>query len=148
LLESALELKADDRRAFLDKVCAADESLRRDVDSLLAAHEQAGDFLDKPAFEEVARMLAGEGAVRKPLIPDGVSTKERSHKDATLIDDRQSFTIAPGWILDGRYMIERELGQGGIGQVFLARNLKLPGGPQVVIKVLADAAVGHPRVGI
>jgi serine/threonine protein kinase len=138
LLESALELKEDDRRAFLDEVCAGDQSLRRDMDSFIAAHEQAGDFLDKPAFEEAARMLASEGVVRKTLIPDGVSTKERSHKNTTLVEDRQNFTIAPGWILDGRYMIERELGQGGIGQVFLARNLKLPGGPHVVIKVLRE----------
>jgi serine/threonine protein kinase len=138
LLESALELKMDDRRAFLEKACAGDESLRREVDSFLVAHEQAGDFLDKPAFEEAARMLAGEGVVRKALIVDGVSTKERSHKGAILSDDRQNFTIAPGKTLDGRYMIERELGQGGIGQVFLARNLKLPGSPQVVIKVLRE----------
>jgi serine/threonine protein kinase len=80
----------------------------------------------------------------KPLLEsalelnDEVSTKERPHKDATLIDDRQNFTIALGRTLDGRYMIERELGQGGIGQVFLARNLKLPGGPHVVIKLLRE----------
>jgi serine/threonine protein kinase len=138
LLESAIELKADDRRAFLDKACAGDEALRREVDSFLAAHEQADDFLDRPAIEEAARMLAGERGVRETRSMDEVKTREGSHKATTLIDDQQNFTLAPGAILDGRYMIERELDQGGIGQVFLARNLKLPGGAQVVIKVLRE----------
>jgi protein kinase-like protein/uncharacterized protein DUF4384 len=127
LLESALELKEGDRRAFLDKACAGDQSLRRDVDSFIAASEQAGDFMDKPAFEEAARMLADE-----------VITGKRPHSATTLIDDQQNFTLAPGAILDGRYLIERELEPGGIGQVFAARNLKLPGSPQVVIKVLRE----------
>ena len=37
LFHSAREREADDRRAFLDKVCAGDPSLRADVDALLAA---------------------------------------------------------------------------------------------------------------
>src|SRR5262245_39341447 len=69
-LESALELKAEDRRAFLDRACAGDEALRREVDSFIAAHEQAGDFMDEPAFEEAARMLAEEQSVRKTLAMD------------------------------------------------------------------------------
>lgn len=77
LLESALELKADDRRAFLDKACAGDEALRREVDSFLVAHEQADDFLGKPAFEEVARMLAREESVRNTPGLDEGSTRER-----------------------------------------------------------------------
>src|SRR5262245_66411739 len=90
------------------------------------------------ADEEAARMLSEEQSARKTLALDRVSTDERSHGATTLIDGGQSFMFAPGAILDGRYQIERELGQGGIGQVFLARNLKLPGGAQVVIKVLRE----------
>jgi serine/threonine protein kinase len=138
LLERALELKAEDRRAFLDLACAGDEALRREVDSFIAAHEQAGDFMDKPAFEEAARMPAEEQSPRKTLALDRVATDERSHGATTLIDGGQNFMLESGAILDERYLIERELGQGGIGQVFLARNLKLPGGAQVVIKVLRE----------
>src|SRR5262245_36456537 len=90
LLESAIELKADDRRAFLDKACAGDEALRREVDSFLAAHEQAGDFMDKPAVEEAARMLAGEREVRETRSIDEVKTRKGSHKATTLIDDQQN----------------------------------------------------------
>ena len=34
------------RRAYLDRACAGDAALRQEVESLLAAHEQAGDFMN------------------------------------------------------------------------------------------------------
>jgi serine/threonine protein kinase len=37
------------RPAFLDRACAGDEALRREIDSLLAAHDEAGEFLSLPA---------------------------------------------------------------------------------------------------
>jgi tRNA A-37 threonylcarbamoyl transferase component Bud32 len=42
-----------------------------------------------------------------------------------------------GATLDGRYLIERELGRGGIGAVYFARDQKLLGKP-VVIKILLE----------
>jgi serine/threonine protein kinase len=138
LVESALELKADDRRAFLDKACAGDKSLRSEVESLLALRERAGDATDKIVVEEGAILLAREGELRKTLTLDKDSTRDRRPDATTLIEDRRKFSLAPGATLDRRYMIERELGRGGIAQVILARDLKLPGGPHVVIKVLLE----------
>jgi len=40
LYRSALELNAIDRQAFLDRVCADDESLRQEIDALLSAGAQ------------------------------------------------------------------------------------------------------------
>jgi serine/threonine protein kinase len=42
-----------------------------------------------------------------------------------------------GTMIDGRYLIERELGRGGIGVVYLARDQQLMGKP-VVIKILLE----------
>ncbi|MGH9755630.1 MAG: serine/threonine protein kinase [Blastocatellia bacterium] len=138
LFERAIEYKAGARRAFLDVACAGDEALRREVESLLAAHEKAGGFMDKPAFDEVARMLAREQAAQKTPGSDGATADEPLHHATTVVGDNQYLPLTPGVTLGGRYLIERELGHGGFGQVFLARDLNLPDGAQVAIKVLGE----------
>ena len=50
ILAAALEVTgAAERRAYLDRACAGDAGLRQEVESLLAAHEQAGGFMTAPA---------------------------------------------------------------------------------------------------
>ena len=46
------------QRAFLDRVCAEDETLRTDVESLLAAYWESGDFLDSPALDSAITLEA------------------------------------------------------------------------------------------
>jgi serine/threonine protein kinase/Tol biopolymer transport system component len=49
VLEAALQVDSEERRAYLDQACASDQSLRREVESLLAADKQAQtDFLQSP----------------------------------------------------------------------------------------------------
>ncbi len=48
ILGDAIRLPADARAAFLDTACASDDSLRRQVEKLLAAHDQADAFLETP----------------------------------------------------------------------------------------------------
>ena len=45
LLELTLDQKASERADFLDKACAGDEELRREVEALLSAHAQAEALL-------------------------------------------------------------------------------------------------------
>ena len=42
LYHAALDLPRESRTAFLNGACGGDEDLRQEVESLLAAHEQAG----------------------------------------------------------------------------------------------------------
>jgi serine/threonine-protein kinase len=42
LFHLTLERAPDERAAFLDEACAGDESLRKQIAALLAAHEEAG----------------------------------------------------------------------------------------------------------
>ncbi|HEX8293891.1 MAG TPA: hypothetical protein VF570_19150, partial [Pyrinomonadaceae bacterium] len=62
LLDAALERGAGERDAFLDSACAGDEELRSEVESLLAAHARAEDFIESPAMEVAARAAARASA--------------------------------------------------------------------------------------
>ncbi|MBV8632558.1 MAG: serine/threonine protein kinase, partial [Silvibacterium sp.] len=44
LFDAALELKPEDRAAFLDRECNGDAELREELDVLLAADANAGSF--------------------------------------------------------------------------------------------------------
>ncbi|MCI0390627.1 MAG: hypothetical protein MOB07_17920 [Acidobacteria bacterium] len=55
--DRALDLRGDMRESFLAETCGDDDDLRREVESLLAAHEDAGSFLQSPAIEVAAREI-------------------------------------------------------------------------------------------
>ncbi len=65
LFVAALELRPGDRAAFLDLECGGETDLRAEVESLLAASENAGGCLDRPAELLV---LAEIGTERLPLL--------------------------------------------------------------------------------
>lgn len=49
VLDGALDLPHEQRPGYLDDACAGDPDLRAEVESLLEAHEEAGDYLEVPA---------------------------------------------------------------------------------------------------
>ncbi|MEA2258693.1 MAG: eukaryotic-like serine/threonine-protein kinase [Acidobacteriaceae bacterium] len=57
LFHAALERMPETRQTFLDGMCGADSALRRQVELLLAAEEQAGSFLEVPAIEDIVHSL-------------------------------------------------------------------------------------------
>jgi Protein kinase domain len=58
IFQAAVELPAAEREAYLAGACEGDPSLRTEIESLIAAHEEPGSFLGDPAFD-----LAAESAV-------------------------------------------------------------------------------------
>jgi serine/threonine-protein kinase len=65
IFNSALVLAPERRAAFLAEACAGQDSLRGEVESLISLHEQPGHFIDAPAFQAAAEMLA-DGQEFKP----------------------------------------------------------------------------------
>jgi len=60
LLDLALTKAPEQREAFLTDVCAGDEDLRRELDSLLAHHELSGTFLEAPPMDVAADLFPEE----------------------------------------------------------------------------------------
>jgi len=62
LFHAATELAPEERAAFLDQACRGDESLCREVKSLLSSHERKKIFIESPAFEVAPELLVRPGA--------------------------------------------------------------------------------------
>jgi len=51
IFQAGLDLIPEERARYLSEVCAADASLKNDVQKLLAQHDRAGDLLEDPLGE-------------------------------------------------------------------------------------------------
>jgi len=107
LFRAAIELPPDKRPAFLDAMCEGDAALRQRLEALLAAHEQASEFIDSPAPAQ------GE---KKTMIISLPPTEE------------------PGAII-GRYKILEKVGEGGFGIVYVAEQRE-PVKRRVALKII------------
>ncbi len=95
VLIPALEREAYERSALVKEACGGDEVLRLEIESLLASHEQASDFLEESVVGAAARLLV----------------EDRGH-------------LAAGRQID-HYQILSLLGVGGMGEVYLVRDTTL-----------------------
>jgi serine/threonine protein kinase len=59
IFHAALALPVQERPAYLDRACDGNESLRQAVHSLIKSHEETTNFVDAPAYQAAAEMLAG-----------------------------------------------------------------------------------------
>ena len=95
LFQAALERAPEERAAFISEACSDDDSLRREVEAVLASDEQAASLIETPAYHLAAPLLAVE-------------------RDESLTGKSV-----------GHYRIVSCLGKGGMGEVYRARDTKL-----------------------
>jgi hypothetical protein len=77
LFAQALEREPAERARFLDAACAADPSLRREVEEMLRCDERAEDFIETPVFG-VAAALIGARQVSAARASGGPVAKRSS----------------------------------------------------------------------
>jgi eukaryotic-like serine/threonine-protein kinase len=139
LVADAATRSPAERLQFLADLGPEDAAVRGEVESLLAAHDRAGDFFDRPT----------------PAVS--------ALSDAGVSLPRESAHFSAGHPL-GSYEILAAIGAGGMGEVYRARDTKL--GRDVAVKLLPEtfthdperlarfrreaqilAALNHPHIG-
>src|SRR5580658_3184777 len=109
-----------DRATYLDKVCAGDVGLRARLEALLVAHDQAASFLETAAEHR-----------RTAMNPHEADSNETATLPPTAY---RPITEAPGTMI-GRYKLLQQIGEGGMGVVYMADQEK-PVRRRVAVKII------------
>jgi serine/threonine protein kinase/transposase len=134
LFQEALSRPPEERAAFLEQACAGRPALRAAVEALLTAHEKPGNLRDRPPADP------GRTADPEPAAPDPGATGEHTPRPedappppASTTDHRPD--SAPGAVIAGRYTLVDKIGEGGMSEVWVAKQTE-PVKRKVALKLI------------
>ena len=106
VFDAALRQKPEERQNYLNEACGDDKDLLAEVGSLFSSFDKSDDFMEMPAVAHVADII---------------------ESDTKTLETGTRF---------GHYEIIQQIGIGGMGQVYLAKDQKLD--RRVAIKILNE----------
>ncbi|MBI3411988.1 MAG: serine/threonine protein kinase [Planctomycetes bacterium] len=111
---AALEFDdSTEQAAYVAEACGSDAGLRRRVEKLLRSHGEVGNFMEQPANPEAPGPTSSQSAIRNL---------------------QSEIVESPGAII-GRYKLLEQIGEGGMGVVFMAEQLE-PVRRKVALKIV------------
>jgi hypothetical protein len=123
-----------ERAAYLDEACAGRPELRAAVEALLAAHRAPGPFLDRPPADPGPTVGTGPGS-RVPDVAE--ETAPGPNPDGIAVPPTAEYGGRPvaGTVIARRYMLQEKIGEGGMGEVWVARQTE-PVKRKVALKLI------------
>lgn len=127
ILHSALDIESSaERERFIADACVGDDELRATVERLIDADDDAGSFIESPAWTDSGML----GTVVKSSFKNAFG--KLSDENENPPDDGADF-IGKKF---GVFELEKELGRGGMGAVFLAARADGEFRQRVAVKLI------------